>query len=157
MTNTMLRSTGFRYYIAAIVCLAMFFCNFLAAGPTVAIVEITIDFFGPPDGPPGGPPTPTFLAHIARVAYFFTTTALLQGMGNLIWMPLIVKFGRRPVYLSSFSIYTVTAIWAGVAKTYPTELAARIIMGFAAGSGECLAPLTIADIFFLHERGTIMA
>lgn len=127
----------------------MVMCNFLAAGPTVAIVEITVDFFGPPG--------PTFTSNIAKVAYFFTSTALLQGMGMLFWMPLIVKYGRRPVYLSSFVIYTVTAIWAGVAKQYGNELTARIIMGFAAGAGECLAPLTIADIFFLHERGTIMA
>ena len=114
-------------------------CNFLAAGPTVAIVEITVDFYGPPG--------PTFPAHIAKVAYFFTTTALMQGVGNLFWMPLIVKYGRRPVYIASFSIYTATAIWAGVATVYVNELAARVIMGFASGSGECLAPLTIADLF----------
>ena len=129
----------------------MFFCNFLAAGPTVAIVDITIDFFGTP------PPTPAFFTSIAKVAYFFTTTALMQGLSNLFWMPLIVKYGRRPIYLTSFTIYTATAIWAGMSKSYGSELASRIIMGFAAGSGECVAPLTIADIFFLHERGLIMA
>ena len=145
------RSKGLRYYIAALVCLAMFMCNFLAAGPTVAIVSITIDFFGT------APPTPAFSSSVAKVAYFFTTTALLQGLSNLFWMPIIVKYGRRPVYLSSFTLYTVCAIWAGVSKSYSSELAARIVMGFAAGSGECVAPLTIADIFFLHERGLVMA
>lgn len=118
-------------------------------GPTVAIVETTIDYFGPPG--------PDFTANISKIAYFYTTTALLQGLGNLVWMPLIVKYGRRPVYLASFTLYTVTAIWIGVSKTYANTLVARIVMGFAAGSGECLAPLTISDIFFLHERGTIMA
>jgi len=44
----------------------MFFCNFLAAGPSAAIVEITVDFFGPPG--------PTFPANIAKVAYFFTVS-----------------------------------------------------------------------------------
>ncbi len=129
----------------------MLMCNFLAAGPTVAIVEITIDFFHTP------PTDPAFAHAIARVAYFFTTTALCQGLGNLIWMPLIVKYGRRPIYLSSFTLYTACAIWSGCSKSYGSELASRIIMGFAAGSGECVAPLTIADIFFLHERGLIMA
>ena len=146
-----IRSARYRYYLAVVVCLAMVMCNFLAAGPTVAIVNITIEFFGTP------PMTPGFPAAIAKVAYFFTTTALMQGMGNLIWMPLIVKYGRRPVYLGSFTIYTACAIWAGVSKSYASELAARIVMGFAAGSGECVAPLTIADIFFLHERGLVMA
>jgi len=129
--------------------MAVFFCNFLAAGPTVAMVDLTIDFFGPPG--------PDFTHNISRMAYCFTTTALMQGVSNLFWMPVILKFGRRPVYLASFTCYTVCAIWAGVAKTYSNELAARIVMGFMAGAGECVAPVTITDIFFLHERGTIMA
>lgn len=77
-------------------------------------------------------------------------------MSNLVYMPLIIKYGRRPVYIISFLIYGACALWAGLAKDYHEELAARIIMGFAGGSAECLAPLTIADIFFLHERGRIM-
>lgn len=143
------RSYGYRIYIAILVSCAIFFSNFLAAGPTVAIVDITISFYGPPG--------PDFAANIAKIAYFFTTTALLQGMGNLCWMPLIVKYGRRPCYVASFLLYTATASWAGGATSYASSLAARILMGFASGAAECLAPLTISDIFFLHERGTIMA
>jgi len=30
-------------------------------------------------------------------------------------------------------------------------------MGFGSGAAETMAPLSIADVFFLHERGTIMA
>ncbi|CRG88992.1 putative transporter mfc1 [Talaromyces islandicus] len=142
-------SRPFRYYIAFLVCLAVFFCNFLAAGPTVAIVETTVDFFGP-EGP-------NFSAQVSKVAFFYTTTALTQGVGMLFWMPLIVKYGRRPIYVISFILYFATGIWSGFAKKYSVELAGRIIMGFAAGAGECLGPLTIADLFFLHERGTVMA
>lgn len=97
-----------------------------------------------------------FVADISKVAYFFTTTALMQGMGALFWMPLIVKYGRRPIYVSSFALYTACAAWAGASQTYGSGLAARIVMGLAAGAAEVLAPLTISDIFFLHERGTFM-
>jgi MFS family permease len=72
-------------------------------------------------------------------------------------MPLILKYGRRPLYIVSFMGYTATAIWCGVAKTYGSELAGRILLGFFSGSAECVAPLTIADIFFLHERGFWMS
>jgi len=72
-------------------------------------------------------------------------------------MPFILKYGRRPVYIIAFIGYTATAAWAGAARTYSSELAARVLMGFFSGSGECLAPLTIADIFFLHERGFYMS
>ncbi|GAB7355622.1 hypothetical protein MBLNU459_g6346t1 [Dothideomycetes sp. NU459] len=144
-------SAGYRIYLALLVCLAMFFCNFLAAGPTVDIVNITIDFFGTP------PMTPGFLPAVSKIAYCFTTTALLQGTSNLFWMPFILKYGRRPVYIISFTGYTACAIWAGVAKTYGSELASRVLMGAFSGAAECIAPLTIADIFFLHERGFYMA
>lgn len=112
-------------------------------------METTVDFFGP-EGP-------NFNAQISKVSFFYTTTALTQGVGMLFWMPLIVKYGRRPIYVISFILYFATGIWSGFAKTYGVELAGRIIMGFAAGAGECLGPLTIADLFFLHERGTVMA
>ncbi|KAI9732771.1 MAG: hypothetical protein M1834_003709 [Cirrosporium novae-zelandiae] len=142
-------SSGYRYYLVILVCLAIFFCNFLAAGPTVAIVETTEDFFGPMG--------PDFNSQIAKVSYFYSTTAFLQGLGNLFWMPIILKYGRRPAYICSFTLYTACAAWAGGSTSYGSELASRIIMGFANGAGECLAPLTIADIFYLHERGHFMA
>jgi MFS family permease len=142
---------AYRWYIAILVSAAIFFCNFLAAGPTVVITQVTADFFG------GPPQNAKFVSDISKTAYFFTTTALMQGMGTLFWMPIIVKYGRRPVYVSSFLLYTATAAWAGGATSYGSELAARIIMGVAGGAAEVLAPLTISDIFFLHERGSIMA
>ncbi|KAF5658717.1 major facilitator superfamily transporter [Fusarium heterosporum] len=140
---------AYRVYIAVLVSFAIFFSNFLAAGPTVAIVSITETFFGEAGA--------AFDDQLAKVAYLFTTTALIQGMSNLVWMPCIAKYGRRPVYVTSFVFYTAFATWAGGATTYGSSLAARMLMGFASGASECLAPLTISDLFFLHERGTIMA
>ncbi|KAJ4252321.1 hypothetical protein NW762_010919 [Fusarium torreyae] len=139
----------YRVYIAVLVSFAIFFGNFLAAGPTVAILDTTTDFFGPAG--------PDLDDNIAKIAYFFTTTALLQGLSNLTWMPLMAKFGRRPIYFISFTLYTAFSAWAGGANTYGSALAARIMMGAASGAAECLAPLTISDLFFAHERGAIMA
>ncbi|KAF9696857.1 hypothetical protein EKO04_005704 [Ascochyta lentis] len=147
-------SARYRWYIIILVSAAIFFCNFLAAGPTVVITQVTADFFGAP------PENVNFVSDISKTAYFFTTTALassMQGIGAFLWMPLIVKYGRRPVYISSFVLYTICAAWAGASQSYSSELASRIIMGVAAGAAEVLAPLTISDIFFLHERGTVMA
>jgi hypothetical protein len=31
------------------------------------------------------------------------------------------------------------------------------LMGFGSGAAETMAPLSIADVFFLHERGLIVA
>lgn len=40
----------------------MFCCNFLAAGPSVAIVDIAISYFGPPG--------PTFSSSVSKTAFF---------------------------------------------------------------------------------------
>lgn len=141
-----------KYYSAFIICLAMMICNFLAAGPTIAIVETAMEFF------PNSKLNPNNLGPaINKTAYFFTTTALMQGTGNLIWMPLVNKYGRRPIYIISYAIYLACAIWASVTTGYGSFLASRILMGFGSGAAETMAPLSIADIFFLHERGLVMA
>jgi len=97
------RSTFFKYYTAFAVCFAMVMCNFLAAGPTIAVVETAMDFF--PNWKEMG-----LVPAIQKTVYFFNTTALFQGIGNLIWMPLINKYGRRPIYVIAFTIYFVTAL-----------------------------------------------
>ena len=131
--------------------MGIFLAQFLAAGPSVAMVDLVIDLFGTP------PKSPKFPDSIAKASYFFTGVAFVQGMINLFSMPFIVKYGRRPVYLVSFLIYGGASLWCGLAKSYTSELCARLLLGMAGGSAETLAPLTIADIFFLHERGLVMA
>jgi hypothetical protein len=51
-------------------------CTFLAAAPTVAFVQIAMDF--------GGGENTDLTAVIPQVAFFFTTSALTQGTSNLI-------------------------------------------------------------------------
>ncbi|KAI5927746.1 major facilitator superfamily domain-containing protein [Camillea tinctor] len=140
-------SQSYKYYMACLVCVAMLVCNFLAAGPSIAILQTSLDFF----------PTGDLNTAISKVAFFFTTTSLLQGVGNFIWMPLVNKYGRRPVYITSYILYLACAIWLIFEKSYGGFLAGRIILGFGAGAAETMAPISIADVFFLHERGTIMS
>ena len=138
-------------YIAAFICLAMAMCNFLAAGPSIALVNTAMDFF-----PDAVKDHSLMSSAIPKVAYFFTTTSLLQGTGNLFWVPMANKWGRRPVYILSYTIYFATSVWLIFDKSYAGFLTARILMGLGAGAAETIAPITIADVFFLHERGQIM-
>lgn len=139
-------------YTAAVLCAALTMCNFLAAGPTIAIVQTAHDFF------PDAVASRTLMASaVARVAYLFTTTSLLQGTGSLVWVPLANKWGRRPVYVASYLLYFATAVWLVFEQTYAGFLAGRILMGLGAGAAETVAPMSIADMFFLHERGAIMS
>ena len=144
-----------------VICFAMLMCNFLAAGPSIAMVSTTMDFF------PGTNPRTTpalFGAAVAQTSYFFTSTALMQGVGNFFWVPIANKYGRRPTYVFSYLIYTVSgacpynlqwhrltsirqacAIWLCFDHTFSGFLAGRILMGFGAGAAETIGkppPLT---------------
>jgi MFS family permease len=145
----LVRSTPYKIYIAVLVSLAMVMCNFMAAGPTVAMVQIATDFR---EG--GGT---TLNDWVTRAAYFFNNSALMQGVSTLFWVPLLNKYGRRPIYISSFILYFFMTLGAGLAKTYAGEITTRTILGIGAGAGECLAPVTISDVFYLHQRGYGMA
>ncbi|EEU46022.1 uncharacterized protein NECHADRAFT_79109 [Fusarium vanettenii 77-13-4] len=126
--------------------------NFLAAGPSIAIVQTALSFF--PDAAVNDTLTSSA---IPKIAYFFTTTSLLLGVGCFFWVPLANKYGRRPVYLASYTVYFAVAVALIFVKSYGGFLTCRILMGFGAGAAETIAPITIADIFFLHERGAIMS
>ncbi|KAI8671278.1 MFS domain-containing protein [Fusarium keratoplasticum] len=141
-----------KYYTAGLVCLAMTMSNFLAAGPSIAIVQTALSFF--PDAVVNDTLTSSA---IPKIAYFFTATSLLLGVGCFFWVPIANKYGRRPVYLASYSVYFAVAVALIFIKSYGGFLAGRILMGFGAGAAETIAPITIADIFFLHERGAIMS
>lgn len=147
LTDNDSRSKAYKIWIAILVSTAMVMCNFMAAGPTIAMVSVAKSYF--PDESPD--------VSIPKVAYFFNNSALAQGVGNIIWVPITIKYGRRPVYIFAFVVYFFMIIGSGAATTYAGEIVTRLFLGLAGGAGECLAPLTITDIFFLHERGLYMA
>lgn len=67
------------------------------------------------------------------------------------WIPLITKFGKRPIYVLSFTFFFLSVVWSALAGTYATEMVARVGIGFFSGGAECLAPLTITDLFFVSR------
>jgi MFS family permease len=83
----------------------MMMCNFLSSGPSIAIVNMTMEFF--PGADPQADPQ-LFSTSVAKVAYFFSTLALLQGVGNFFWIPIANKYGRRSTYVFSYVIYFVS-------------------------------------------------
>lgn len=121
-----------KYYLFALTCLSIFPCNITAPGPSVSINELTIYFFGPST-------KPQYLDWVGQIAYMFTGCSLLIGLRVLIRVPLAIKYGRRPVYLFAFVLLTAACIWCGVAKSYGSELAARLVLGI--GGLQRLSPL----------------
>ncbi|KAL5000871.1 major facilitator superfamily domain-containing protein [Aspergillus recurvatus] len=92
---------------------------------------------------------------LADITYSNGATLICQGFGTLVWMPLAVKFGRRPVYLASNLLMGIACIWVAVAaeKTYPVFVLGRAFLGLWEAPIEAIVPSTVTDLFYLHERG----
>ncbi|KAJ3573453.1 hypothetical protein NPX13_g4692 [Xylaria arbuscula] len=78
---------------------------------------------------------------------------LAFGFGSLIFVPLYLKFGRRPVTLISLIIFCGGIIGASQSTTYGSLMASRVIHAFGSSVCEALPVQLVNDIFFLHERG----
>ncbi|KAH9907795.1 putative MFS transporter [Xylariomycetidae sp. FL2044] len=78
---------------------------------------------------------------------------LAFGFGSLIMVPLYLKFGRRPVMLSSLLIFVGGLIGASQATSFAGLMTARVIHAFGSSVCEALPVQLVNDIFFLHERG----
>jgi MFS family permease len=69
--------------------------------------------------------------------------------------PFAVKYGRRPVYLTSNFLMGLACIWLAIASetTYVSLVLGRAFLGLFEAPIEAIVPSTVTDIFYLHERG----
>jgi len=94
--------------------------------------------------------------NLTEAGYLITLNILSLGLGNLFWVPLSLKIGKRPVLLMSTTIFLASSIWAAESATYASLVGARVVQGFGASSSEALGPAIVADLYFLHERGAMV-
>ncbi|RDW90984.1 hypothetical protein BP5796_02149 [Coleophoma crateriformis] len=81
---------------------------------------------------------------------------LLLGCGNLFWIPLMRVIGKRPVYLMAMPLLVGTNVWSMKATSLNSLLAASIVSGFAASAADATVSAVVVDMFFVHQRGTVM-
>ncbi|KAJ5611165.1 MFS general substrate transporter [Penicillium lagena] len=79
------------------------------------------------------------------------------GIGSIMLIPLALKFGRRPVYLLTSLVVFITAVWQAVLRDFTNMVAVQIFNGFACAVSWTLVPITITDLFFVHQRGRVNA
>ncbi|KAH7134969.1 major facilitator superfamily domain-containing protein [Dendryphion nanum] len=118
---------------------------------TSASISSALPFYAA--APIFGLPPKTF----AQLSYLIAVNILTLGASNLWWVPLANTFGRRPIILISLVILVLSSMWAGLATSFESLLAARIVMGIGGGSADAVAPDVVGEIFFVHQRGRAMA
>lgn len=75
------------------------------------------------------------------------------AFASLFCNSLAVKVGKRPVYIMTSIGLMVSCFWAAESRSFGSLAAARAVQGFCMAPMEALVPATIADIWFVHERG----
>ncbi|KAL4865809.1 hypothetical protein BDV12DRAFT_210910 [Aspergillus spectabilis] len=111
-----------------------------AVGPLLgaAFVPLAEDF---------GVPLNTFVSGVQG------STIVSIAVGSLVFNCLAVKYGKRPVFLITTLGMMVSCFWAAAAKSFASLVAARVVCGLCMGPFEALVPASIADVWFVHERG----
>ncbi|PCG89521.1 Major facilitator superfamily domain, general substrate transporter [Penicillium occitanis (nom. inval.)] len=80
-------------------------------------------------------------------------TLLMLGVGNVFLTPLSHKFGRRFTYLSSLILALLSQVWLAMANNSGDFIGGHILFGVGRAPYEALVAISIADVFFAHERG----
>lgn len=95
-----------------------------------------------------------------------STTDLVQGNGVmflflgwacLFWQPIASAYGRRGVYLLSTLFTVPIMVWTAYSSSAGEWYGHRVIIGIVCAPIEALPEISIADLFFAHERGTWMS
>ena len=80
------------------------------------------------------------------------------GVSGFIFVASARVWGKRHLYLLGTILIIVSSVWGGASKTnYKSLLWARIIQGVGLAPFEALVNASVADLYFVHERGKRMA
>lgn len=84
-----------------------------------------------------------------------TGFVIMLGIGPLILAPLSETFGRRPLYLVCFSIFSLLQIPSALAPNIETLIAVRTLSGFFGSVGIANGGGTISDMCGPEERASL--
>ncbi|TQV90056.1 Major facilitator superfamily transporter [Cordyceps javanica] len=79
------------------------------------------------------------------------------GLSSILFVPLMNKYGRRPIYVISLVLQVAACVWLAMTKTTVDLLLSNLLAGFGGGICETIVQMTIADIFFVHQHAAMNA
>ncbi|KAK3679515.1 hypothetical protein LTR78_001076 [Recurvomyces mirabilis] len=81
----------------------------------------------------------------------------LIGISCFFTNAMAVVWGRRPIFLLGNLLLFISSLWGYFAHSYGSLLASRLIGCIGMSPFEVLVTTTIADIYFVHQRGLRLA
>jgi MFS family permease len=87
----------------------------------------------------------------------FAINCAALAVGCILLVPLAIKCGRRPIYLMSSLIQIAAAIWSTKVYTAGDLLGSNVISGIGGAISETIVQMTVADLFFVHQRARMNA
>ncbi|KAL1862113.1 hypothetical protein Plec18170_000937 [Paecilomyces lecythidis] len=79
------------------------------------------------------------------------------GVSCFFTQTMAVIWGRRPVFLLGNLLLFISSVWAYFAHSYKSLLASRLVGCVGMSPFEVLVTSTIADLYFVHQRGVRLA
>ena len=75
------------------------------------------------------------------------------ALGGLLLIPFALKYGRRPVYLMSTAVQLGMSVWTAKMQSVASLLLINAISNLVAALAETMVQMTVADVYFVHQRG----
>lgn len=95
---------------------------------------------------------------IQSINLTITLFFVFQGIAPSFWSPLSDSLGRRPVYLATFTVYTLASLGLSIAdRDYPALLLLRGLQSVGGSAVISLAYAVVADVTVHSERGRFLA
>ncbi|RSL71291.1 hypothetical protein CEP53_001568 [Fusarium sp. AF-6] len=76
------------------------------------------------------------------------------AIGAIILVPFALKFGRRPLYIISSLVQCGVSIWSAKLQNVADLLLVNVLCTGFGALAEVIVQMTIADMLFVHQRGT---
>jgi len=97
-----------------------------------------------------------FAIHVSSITDAINTASLFLlalGIGPLYHAYLSERFGRRPVYLGGFLLYTLASVACALANDGDNLVVFRFFQAFGSSAAQSIGMGTISDIYIPSERG----
>lgn len=98
-----------------------------------------------------------FNISLQEATYLVGAPLLAYGVASLIWVAVGNRFGVRITFLVTSFLAGIFCVWAALAQSAASLIAARTLVAVVGASPETLGPQAIGDVFFLPDRATCMS